>query len=186
MRTFLYVCVCMCVRACGLFNDAISGSDYRTSNDRVDNERWVGKGLEGNGRGIFQSTLPAFACCDWWNARKFSVSIDCVQAKIRIKYLQNTSSERCRYTNLLCDPYFAIVINWLTSWFRWNDSLLHMTSVQSFFFWWKWIRTYSDMFYLSLRYNLGFRYAGSEFYGRGILEWWTVWYVDARDRKSVV
>jgi hypothetical protein len=61
--------------------------------------------VKGNGRGIFQSTLPAFACC--W----FSVTIDRVQTKIRTEYLPNTSSERYRFTNLLGDPHFVTVTN---------------------------------------------------------------------------
>lgn len=59
MRMFLYV-LYVCVRACDLFNGAISGSEYRTSNGRVDN----GNGVEGNLRGVLQSTLSAFAYCD--------------------------------------------------------------------------------------------------------------------------
>jgi hypothetical protein len=35
---------------CGLFNDAVSSTDYIASNDRVINENLIGKDMEGSGR----------------------------------------------------------------------------------------------------------------------------------------
>jgi hypothetical protein len=35
-----------------LFNDAVSSSDFIASNDRMINEKWIGKDVEGSGRGI--------------------------------------------------------------------------------------------------------------------------------------
>jgi hypothetical protein len=37
---------------CGSLNDAASSSDYMASNDRVINEQWLGKDMEGGDRGL--------------------------------------------------------------------------------------------------------------------------------------
>jgi hypothetical protein len=36
----------------GLFNDAVSSSDYIASNDGMINEYWIGKDMEGSGIGL--------------------------------------------------------------------------------------------------------------------------------------
>jgi hypothetical protein len=41
-----------CLFICGLFNDADSNSDYRASNDRMNNELKIGKDMEGSLRGL--------------------------------------------------------------------------------------------------------------------------------------
>jgi hypothetical protein len=38
---------------CGLFNDAVSSSDYIASTARIINGPWIDKGTEGSGRGLF-------------------------------------------------------------------------------------------------------------------------------------
>jgi hypothetical protein len=43
---------------CGLFNDAISSSDYIVSNGTMINEQWVGMGVKVSGRDLFQGTIP--------------------------------------------------------------------------------------------------------------------------------
>jgi hypothetical protein len=37
---------------CGLFNDAVSSSVYIVSSDMMTNELWIGKEVEGSGRGL--------------------------------------------------------------------------------------------------------------------------------------
>jgi hypothetical protein len=37
---------------CGLFSSAASSSDYIVSDDRITNEQWNGKNMEGSGRGL--------------------------------------------------------------------------------------------------------------------------------------
>jgi hypothetical protein len=44
----------------GLFNDAVSSSDYIAWNDRMINERWIGKDVEGSGRGLIEASIPVF------------------------------------------------------------------------------------------------------------------------------
>jgi hypothetical protein len=44
---------------CDLFNGTVGSSYYITSNGRVITE-WLGKDMEGSGRGLIESIIPAF------------------------------------------------------------------------------------------------------------------------------
>jgi hypothetical protein len=48
------------------FNDSISSSDYWASNNRMINEQWNGKDVEGSDRDTIWSAIAAFA----WGDRK--------------------------------------------------------------------------------------------------------------------
>lgn len=43
-----------------LFNDAVSSLAYMVSNDRITDEQYIGKDLEGRGRGIIQGPIVRF------------------------------------------------------------------------------------------------------------------------------
>jgi hypothetical protein len=44
----------------GLFNDAVSPSNYKASNDGLISESWIDDNLEENDRGLFKNTTRAF------------------------------------------------------------------------------------------------------------------------------
>jgi hypothetical protein len=72
---------------CGLFNDAVC--NYIASNDRIINEQWTGKDMEGSDRDLIEVTIPAFAWRDWGKPQKFSVRVASLRAEIWTRYLQN-------------------------------------------------------------------------------------------------
>jgi hypothetical protein len=41
----------------GLFNDAVSSTDYKLPDDRMINESWIGKDMEGRGRDLSRHLL---------------------------------------------------------------------------------------------------------------------------------
>jgi hypothetical protein len=43
---------------CGLFGDAFNASDYTTSNHRMIGQNYIGKDMEGNGRGRILRNFP--------------------------------------------------------------------------------------------------------------------------------
>jgi hypothetical protein len=82
---------------CGLFNGAVCSWGYKprpmASNDRMISEYWIEKDMEGNGCGLIEVTIPAFAWGNWGKARKSSVSITDLRAEILIRDLPNTKQE---------------------------------------------------------------------------------------------
>jgi hypothetical protein len=50
----------------GLFTTAVSISGCIISDDRLINEHWVGRDMEGSGLGVIWDTVPAFS---WWDCR---------------------------------------------------------------------------------------------------------------------
>jgi hypothetical protein len=47
------------------FNGAVNSLHYTVSDDRIINEQWTGKDMEGNRRGLIYGTIPAFAWRGW-------------------------------------------------------------------------------------------------------------------------
>jgi hypothetical protein len=52
-----------------LYIDAASSAHYIASNDRMISE-WIGKDVEGTGRGLIKGTIPAFGWSDWGRPRE--------------------------------------------------------------------------------------------------------------------
>jgi hypothetical protein len=67
---------------CGLFNDAVSTTDYIASNSWITNEQRIGKDEEGSGRGLILYTIPAFGWKDWRKSHEPSVKIVRLWAEI--------------------------------------------------------------------------------------------------------
>jgi hypothetical protein len=49
---------------CSVFYDAFSLTKYVASDEKVINDRRIGKDLEGRVRGLVLNTIPAFVCRD--------------------------------------------------------------------------------------------------------------------------
>lgn len=54
---------------CGLFNDAVSRSDYMTSKGKI-SESWVRKYLEGSSYGMIWVTIMTFVWRKWGKSQK--------------------------------------------------------------------------------------------------------------------
>jgi hypothetical protein len=76
-----------------LFKDAASSSDYITSSGRMVNVS-IGKDVEESGRSLIWGAIMALAGREWGKQRKTSVGIAGFRAKIWIKGLQNTKTNR--------------------------------------------------------------------------------------------
>jgi hypothetical protein len=78
--------------SCDLLNDVVS-SDFIASIDRMINERWIGKDMEGSDRGIIWCIMPAFACRGCGRPQKTSVRITGLQAEIWTRTFPNTKPD---------------------------------------------------------------------------------------------
>jgi hypothetical protein len=61
----LFYCIYLFI--IGLFNDAVHSPDYTASNESIISESWIGKDVEGSGRGLMWGTIPEFTWKDWKN-----------------------------------------------------------------------------------------------------------------------
>jgi hypothetical protein len=56
-------------------------------------EQWIGKDVEGSGRGLMQGIIPAIALNGWEKPRKPAVMVAGLQADIWTQDLPNTKQE---------------------------------------------------------------------------------------------
>jgi hypothetical protein len=64
---------------CGLCNDAVSASDYVLLHDRMINELWIGRDVEGHSHGLIQDAIQAFTLSDWGKPQKSVMIADLIQ-----------------------------------------------------------------------------------------------------------
>jgi hypothetical protein len=63
--------------------------DYIASNEKTINKWWIGKDVEGSGRGITEGIIPAFTRRDWEKTSNASVRIADLRTEIWTRDFQN-------------------------------------------------------------------------------------------------
>jgi hypothetical protein len=113
-----------CLLGFGLFNDAVSSPDCITSNDRLINEQWIRKEMEGSGRGFIWGSIQVidnlFASSYWAKPRKTSVRKARLRAEIWIQDLTITKQDwynhsATMFVLLRCDTVSSSSLHWLGS-----------------------------------------------------------------------
>jgi hypothetical protein len=84
----------------GLFNDAASSSDYMTSNGTLISRKWIGKDVEGSGRGLIWSIIREYAWKNWRKPREISIRMVGVSAGNETRHLPSKSQKGYSWSHL--------------------------------------------------------------------------------------